>query len=563
MVSKMISGAEYILKKLHLLGVNHIFGIPGAHIDPFLIASASSNVDTIVNCHELSAGYMADGYSRVSGKIGVITGIGGPGSNNMVTAVNTARIEKVPLLAITGDVPVHLSDVPGFQTGNELGSNDDTIFKPITKYSKRVNHIEELGKTLDEALRQALTPPFGPVHLIVPYNVFKDKTNVKPSAIDLDQLKYHESNNSKTTVNRLKKLILSDKKIIFWIGDSLNKIKQSKQILELAEKFHIPVATSFSAKGVISEAHKLAIGNFGYAGSSKSKEIFLSDAPDAIIGFDIEQNERNSLNWNIDLYKGKDLLLINYPGSFAHKKYGESIADNPFYVLQVLHAELIDLPYNKSPRKQYFDKIIGNPHLVPPDIPVTQTGIVEPGRMIQILQQELPRETVLFVDSGTHRVFAGFYWRSPGPESYFSASIVAPLGWALAAAIGGKFAINKPVVVFSGDGCMQMHGIELKTAIKHNRPMLVIINNNKAFGSIYKRFSQISEKAAQMASITEINWNQFCESFGAEVFDVDSEESFKQRIQAFLKHQKLTVLNVNTPVKPYIHDVSLAKSAFA
>jgi acetolactate synthase-1/2/3 large subunit len=155
------------------------------------------------------------------------------------------------------------------------------------------------------------------VHLIVPYNVFKDTTNVEPLAIDLDQLKYHESKNSKTTVDRLKNLILSDQKIIFWIGDSLNKVEQSKQIIEMAEKFHIPVATSFSAKGVIPEDHELAIGNFGYAGSSKSKEIFLSDAPDTIIGFDIEQNERNSLNWNLDLYKGKDLLLINYPGSFV------------------------------------------------------------------------------------------------------------------------------------------------------------------------------------------------------------------------------------------------------
>jgi len=559
----MYSGAEYLLKKLHLLGVKNIFGIPGAHIDPFLIASAGSNIETIINCHELSAGYMADGYSRVSGKIGVLTGIGGPGSNNMVTAVNTARIEKVPLLVITGDVPVSLSYVPGFQAGNELGSNDDVIFKPITKFSKRVLDIEDLIASLDEALKVALTPPFGPVHLIIPYNVFKEKTSVEPTPIDFDKLKYQAFNYSDNTVEKLKKRILSNEKIILWIGNSLNKKEQSKQIVELAEKFHIPVASSFSAKGVIPETHQLAIGNFGYAGSLKSKEMFLSDIPDVIIGFDIEQNERNSLNWNPDLYKNKELILINYPGSFANQNYGNAIADNPFFVLKKLHSELIIEPYNNSIRKEYFNNALEKLKVNQPQIPKTQNGIIEPGRLIQILQKELTQESVLFVDSGNHRVFAGFHWRSPGPESYFSASIVAPLGWALAAAVGCKFAVDKPVVVFSGDGCMQMHGIELKTAIKHNKPILVIINNNRAFGSIYKRFSKISEKAAKMASITEIDWNKFCKSFGADVYSVDSEESFKKHVRQFLNHQKLTILNVNTPAAPYIQDLSLAKSAFA
>lgn len=559
----MNTGSGLILKKISLLGVKNIFGIPGAHIDPLLIASANSDVETIINTHELSAGYMADGYARGSNKLGVITGIGGPGSNNMVTAVNTARIEKVPLLVITGDVPVNLSHLPGFQCGNELGTDDDAIFKPITKYSKRVKDISDLVKSLDKAIDIALTPPFGPTHLIVPYNVFNETTDIVPKSVDYDELKYWKNDNSDNTIERIKRLILSDKKIIFWIGNSLNKKEQSKQIISLAEKFHIPVATSFSAKGVIPEEHELAIGNFGYAGSTISKEIFLSEEADAIIGFDIEQNERNSLNWNPHLYKGKELILINYPGSFSSEEYGDSIDDNPFYVLKSLYDLLIQEEYSSSLRKHWFDSILQNLSSETLQIPATTNGIIEPGRLIQIMQKELPENSILFVDAGNHRVFAGFHWRSPQAESFYSASIIAPLGWALAASIGCKFDRDEPVVVFTGDGCMQMHGIELKSAIKHNKPVLVIINNNRAFGSIYQRFSKISDKAARMASITEIDWNMFCKSFGADVFDIDSEESFTLYIREFLKNKKLTILNVHTPSAPYIHDLSLAKSAFA
>ena len=559
----MLTGAEYILKKISLLGVKNIFGIPGAHIDPLLIASAKSEVETIINCHELSAGYMADGYSRASNKIGVITGIGGPGSNNMVTAVNLARVEKVPLLVITGDVPFEFSDVPGFQCGNEFGTNDDAIFKPITKYSRRVGDVNDLVALLDEAIKIALSPPYGPSHLIIPYNVFNESTSVEPQPLDFDKLKYWQNNKSEDTIERIKNLILSDKKVIFWIGNSLNKKEQSDQIINLAEKFHIPVATSFSAKGVIAEDHQLAIGNFGYAGSSLSKHIFLSDESDVIIGFDIEQNERNSLNWNPGLYKGKDLILINFPGSFSNAQYGESIEDNPFFILKSLKTSLANENYNTSTRKQWFNSLLQKLTIKAPDIPATKNGTIEPARLIQIMQRELPEESILFVDSGNHRVFAGFHWCSPASELYYSASIVAPLGWALAAGIGCKFVRKEPVVVFTGDGCMQMHGIELKTSVKHNKPVLVIINNNKAFGSIYKRFSKISGKAARMASITEIDWNTFAKSFGAEVFDITSEESFIKHIRDFFADQKLTILNISTPAAPYIHDLSLAKSAFA
>ncbi len=224
---------------------------------------------------------------------------------------------------------------------------------------------------------------------------------------------------------------------------------------------------------------------------------------------------------------------------------------------------MMNLSYDNSGRKKWFKEVLEKLEVKPQNIPILEDGIIEPGRLIQIMQGELPKESILFVDSGNHRVFAGFHWRVPAPEKYYSASIIAPLGWALAAGVGSKFYRNEPVVIFTGDGCMQMHGIELKTSIKHDKPVLVIITNNNAFGSIYKRFSKISENAAKMASIEEIDWNMFAKSFGAEVYDIFTEEDFIVHIRDFFTKQKLTILNVRTPSAPFIYDTSLAKSAFA
>jgi acetolactate synthase-1/2/3 large subunit len=558
-----LTGAEYILKKISLLGVRTIFGIPGGHIDPLFVAAANSEVEAVINTHELSSGYMADGYSRASQKIGVLIGISGPGSNNMVTAVNTARVEKVPLLVITGGMPLNLSVVPGFQCGNEFGTRDDAIFKPITKYSKRLSNIRNLAMSLEEAVNIALSPPFGPVHLIVPYDIFNATTELQPQAVNFDELKYWKSNHSGSTVNRIAKLLSSDKKVVFWIGDTLNRKEQAADILALAEQFHIPVATSFSAKGVIPEGHELALGNFGYAGSQLSKGIFLSDEPDVIIGFDIEQNERNSLNWNPDLFGRKKILLINYPGCFTDEQFGESVNDNPFYILKSLRKLLATETYDTSDRKQWLNSLKQQFDVGLPPLATPKTGEIEPGRLIQLMQQKLPKDSILFVDSGAHRVFAGFHWKSPLPESYYSASVVAPLGWALAAGLGAAFGRKEPVLVFTGDGCMQMHGIELKTAVKHNKAILVVINNNSAFGAVYNRYKKASRKAADMVSITEIDWTLFAKSFGAKVFDIYTEAEFSKHILDFLTDKKLTILNVRTPVSPYIHDISLAKSAYA
>ena len=557
-----ITGAAYILEILHTLNVKQFFTVPGAHIDPLIEATHASIVKPVVCCHELAAGFMADGYSRVHHRLGVVAVIGGPGANNLISAVNTARIERTPLLIISGDVPVKLSDLPAFQCANDFGSCDDHLFSGITKYSKRVQSINDLPQCLNEAIRSATAKPCGPGHLIIPYNIFKETVDRSLCHFDSPGRDHQNADSEKDTLDRLLSIIAGNDNIVLWAGEALNNQRLAALVTGIAEKFHIPVATTYSAKGVIPENHSLSLGNFGYAGNSKANSILLSNQVDVIVGFDVEQTERNTLNWHADLYANKKILLFNYPSRFKTNPTVETFEGSPGLALERLYQEAEGIIYNPNGRVAWLNQMIKN---MPreKDTAIEYKEKIAPGTLIKILREELPQETLFFVDSGTHRIFAGTDWTAYLPQTFFSASVTAPTGWAIAAGIGGKIDREEPVVILTGDGCMQMHGIEIKTAVKYGIPVIVVLCNNQGMGNIHRRFSVVSDQLAEHVYIREINWNTFAQSLGACAYDVKTEADLRQAIQKSLSDRKAAVINVSVPIDPFIANGHHHKSAFA
>lgn len=554
-----IMGASFIFKQLEKIGVTKIFGIPGLHIDSLYIASNNSSVEIITCCHELSAGYMADGYSRASGKLGVVVGISGPGAGNMITAIQTSKLEKYPLLVITGDTSTRFINKPAFQAGNKYGTNDDKVFKLVSKFSERVWEAKNLKKQLIKAIQSAMTPPCGPAHLIIPHDIFLKEINEFPEDIDLQGLKMWKNKHSDEIVEHLKEIILGDKKVVIWVGEHLNKKEYSNQITAIAERYNIPVITTYSAKGTIPESHPLSKGSFGYAGCLQAKELILEGEPEIIIGFDVDQNERNTLNWEPKLYQGRKLYLVNFPGSFSNGTEF-SFENNPFYILNALFHSLKEILYQGGRRKNWLNALKNRTYThVSYDLEVNK--LLEPLTIVQTLQDLIPANSVLFVDSGSHRLFPGMAWKSEIPDSFFSASVMAPLGWAIAAGIGSTFERKEPVIIFTGDGCMEMHGIEIKTAVKHKKPLLIILNNNEAYGNLFIRYLAVSEEVANLVKITEIDWDKFAESLGAEVYSVRDIESLKHYVTQFLNSPKVMVLNVRTPKIPLIPNGAINTSA--
>ncbi len=557
-----MNGADYILKTLSASDIKCFFTVPGAHLDPLLEATDFSDLKPIVCCHELAAGFMADGYSRVNKTMGVVAAIGGPGAGNLVTAVHTARIENIPMLIITGDVPSSMSCRPAFQSAGDFGSGDDRLFAAITKYSRRVTSVQDLPGLLAFAVAEALSPPRGPVHLIIPYDVFKETLSEETGILPVCILPPAVSGDASRSIASLCEIISGDSKTVLWLGDAVNTGELSQSVLAIAEKFHLPVATTFSAKGVIPETHPLSLGNFGYAGSSRANFVMLSEKVETIIGFDIEQNERNTLNWHPGLYEGKKVILANYSRKFAPADHIEFLCGDPAGVLVRLHHALEKIPYNVNGRAEWYRRVTKS---VPEDVvpPSRHHGKIEMAVLMKILRRQLPVETLFFVDSGMHRIFAGTDWQALRPETFFSAAATAPTGWAIAAGTGGKIGCRDPVVILTGDGCMQMHGLEMKTAVRYGIPVIVVLCNNHGMGNIHRRLARVSVEAAEHTSINEVDWTAFARSLGVRAFDAEDEKSLVNSLQLCLREPQASLINVRVPIDSRIRHEAHCRSAFA
>jgi len=554
--------AEFLIDFLSHRGVKYVFTLPGSHIYPLWMAlDHSSCITPIVTCHELSAGYMADGYARSSRTLAVVMTIGGPGSNNLITAVNTARIERVPLLIITGDVPIQLYDKMAFQCSTYLGTNDDALYQVAAKWSRRVSNADQFPDLLHEAVSSALSYPQGPSHLIIPYDI--QQTPLSSKILSNSEERHLSFNQSElfngtfeTTLQRVQNLLSSKVNIALWVGETMNTPDLASRIEMIARKAHIPVLTTFSAKGVISESHPLCFGNFGYAGSPQATHLLRDTRLDALIGLDVVQNERNTLGWNPVIYSRKECIFLSSDreSDCALQKHSYCL-DLSKFLEKLVNSLVIPDELRKMREAWVFElQQTTSAHSLPKrnGRGEIQSETLEIDAIVRTLRDTVPKNSILVVDSGTHRVFAGACWRSYAPSTFFSASMVAPMGWGIAAGIGVKLARAEPVVVFTGDGCLLMHGTEIKTAVKYRVPLLFVVSNNHGLGNVHIRLKKNGVRKLDTTEIRELDVVGFAKSMGAAAYRVTSLSDFQSRVTQALGTNQVTVLDVPTSITPRI-----------
>jgi len=260
-----MNGATYILQSLAAEGVEDVFMVPGGMNDPFMPGMAAGGVRTIVAAHEGGAAYMADGYARASGRLGVAFGIGGPGVFNMVTALAAARVDRSAVLAISGEVPTDREGRGGFQDATGAALDDVSVLKPVTAESLSVAAPALLDGELRSAALTALRDRF-PVHLSVPLDV--QRADVDATWTPLPKAAYRP------------------------------EIVDEAALLSFAERFEIPVATTLPAKGSLAEDHPLSLGVFGYGGSRWAPDAILDPGVEVLMVIGSPLSQRDTLNWD-------------------------------------------------------------------------------------------------------------------------------------------------------------------------------------------------------------------------------------------------------------------------
>ncbi len=569
-----MKGTRYVLDALAAEGIEALFFVPGGLIDPFLSAFEDTpHIRPIIAAQEGGACYMADGYSRASGNFGACLAIGGPGLTNMTTAVSTAWTDTSPVLVLSGEVATYMEGLGQFQDASASSFNDTEILRSVTAMSLSIENPQLLNHHFREALLTMLGRRKGPVHLSLPRDVQEAEITVAHERLDrsLMEPKILDA----TAADRFWARVAPGRdfekrayKIAILAGDGAERSDASRGLLTLAEAFQIPVATTLKAKGVFPEDHPLSLGVFGYAGTRHASTAILSDDLQLLLVLGSGLNERDTMHWNAKLGSQRGLFQVNVAPEAISAVYGSGVSvvgDVSAFLERILSEppELLGhLDAGKGVRAEWIDGICKLPRLYDAENCSSDAIPIHPARIVAELRRVMPRETVVLVDSGAHRAFAGQYWESYEPRTYISATTLGPMGWAIPAGVGAKTARpDRPCVVITGDGCMLMHGLEIQTAARFNVPVIYVVINNAAFGNVWLRASKMGQGPSELTSLPDHDWATVARALGLDSLTVREPQELAPAFQKALDSKSAFLVDVkadkrfSTPVEPFRESV--------
>jgi acetolactate synthase-1/2/3 large subunit len=549
-----MTGREYLLRTLREQGLTHVFLVPGGHIDP-LVAELGAGVGPlpIVAAHEQGAGFMADGYARISGRFGACLGIGGPGAANMLPAAAAARSDRSRVLFVSGDVPTAQQGRGAFQDGSLDGTDDADLFRPATVYSEEVEQAGQLPRQLAAARRAMFGVPSGPAHLSLPSDV-QQATLPAETAGPLDRWEPARPLDRGALERVAEQVLAGATKLAILAGRGCLASGAASELAALAETFEVPVATTFSAKGTLPDDHRLALGMFGYAGSPRAMAALLDKELDVLLVLGSSLNVRDTLYWSRELGAGRQIVQIDVDPTMLGRDYPvqHTVVGDCREALGLLRTladgALRPLSETAPGRRRWTESFARLPAFYDEQNLSSSATPLHPAYLIGQMRRSLPRETILFVDSGAHRAFAGHYWQSCAAHGVCSATNLGPMGWAIAAAIGGKLANPAaPVAVITGDGCMHMHGMEVATAARYRVPVIFVVSNNSALGNVYLRARKANPGAAELTTLPTVDWAAFGRVLGAGGRRVESPAALPHALEEALAFGGPFVLDVLTP----------------
>lgn len=500
--------ADLIVAYLEQLGIEYVFGVPGGAIEPLYNALARSQrrggPRPVVARHEAGAAFMADGYARETGKIGVCCATSGPGATNLLTGVACAYDNGVPLLAITGQPALPSFGKKALQESACTGVNTLGMFRHCTRYDTLVSHSDQVESKLVNALMRASKAPRGPSHLSIPVDILRTAIEHSTPAYNLSSLLHRASLVDESLVQALCEEVMQAKKIVIIIGGGHSCGESIEAIIKLAEMTDSLFVTSPDGKGLVNTRHPLYRGVFGFAGHLTADRV-LHDMPDLIIAIGTSLGEWTSGAWSAKVLNQR---LVHIDSSEDHLLRSPMARLHVRGRIRSVCERLIDLLAESRP---VVDARIGlkNPEymLLETSKFISNATPIKPQRLMRELSRCLPSSTRFFADAGNSTAWAIHYLqphdqrvnRQPDYDTRHGGSKrrkgdagwlrvlmdFAPMGWAIGAAVGcARGNPQCPVVCITGDGSYLMNGQEISVAQEEKLTVIFIILNDGALGMV-------------------------------------------------------------------------------
>jgi len=528
MSTETISGARIVLECLHRLGVKDIFGYPGGAVIP--IYDEIYKYDKINHYfarHEQGAAHEADGYARVSGKIGVCLATSGPGATNLVTGIMTAHMDSIPMLAITGQVSSSLLGKDAFQESDIVG-----ITVPITKMNYLIQDIKDLPRIIKEAYYIAVTGRPGPVLIDIPRDIQLQKITYQ----EFEKL-YEKNFNlegydptykgHQGQIKRALKLIKEAKKPLIIAGAGILKAKASEDLREFAEKTDTPVTMTLLGLGTFSGNHELSLGMLGMHGTVYAN--YATDEADLIIAAGIRFDDRITGNPEKFCPKAKIIHIDIDPAEIEKNKRADvPIVGDLKNVLTELNKELEQLKH-----KEWVDKIKEWKKEYPLVYREVSQDKLIPQEVLEELNNILKGDAIIVTDVGQHQMWAAQFITYTNPDTIVTSGGAGTMGFGLPAAIGAQVAMpHKKVVLVVGDGGFQMTFQELMMIKQYKLPVKVLIINNSFLGMV-RQWQEIFND--RRYSFVNLDYNpdfiKIGEAYGIKSVQLKTKEDLKNKLK--------------------------------
>ena len=480
MSSEMINGARMLLECLHKVGVTDMFGYPGGAVIP--IYDEIYSFDKIKHYfarHEQGAVHAADGYARVSGKVGVCLATSGPGATNLVTGIMTAHMDSIPLLARTGQVRSNLLGRDAFQETDIVG-----ITVPITKGNYLVQNIKDIPRIIKEAYFIASTGRPGPVLVDIPNDIQQQEISYDEFNKLFDkevQLEGYDPTyvGHPVQIKRALSLIKKAKKPLIIAGAGVIKSQASKELFELANKMDMPVTTTLLGLGAFPENHDLSLGMLGMHGTVPAN--YATDEADLVIAAGIRFDDRIAGNPSKFCERAKIIHIDIDPAEIdKNKKADVPIVGDLKNVLSEINKEL-----EPQEHKEWTDKVKEWKKEYPLAHRDVGKNKLLPQEVLKAINDILDGDTIVVTDVGQHQMWAAQYMTYKNANSIVTSGGAGTMGFGVPAAIGAQVgARDKKVVLIVGDGGFQMTLEEIMMIRQYNLPVKIVIINNSFLGMV-------------------------------------------------------------------------------
>lgn len=505
----LISGADILIKTLIEQGCDTVFGYPGGQIIDVYdsLYKYKNEINHILTAHEQGAAHAADGYARVTGKVGVVISTSGPGATNLVTGIATAYLDSVPLVAVCGNVPTNQIGTDSFQEIDITG-----ITLPITKHNYFVGSVEQLADTVREAFALAKSGRPGPVLIDIPKDVqialceYEDaETAVTFDAFSAKDVRIAEAAEQ----------INSAKRPFIYFGGGIVSSNASEEMLRLAELTDSPIACSMMGLSCIPTDHERFLGMQGMHGHYAAS-VAMHNA-DVIIALGVRFNDRATGNRE-RFAKASKIIHIDVDGSELSKNveaYCGLRGD-----LKLTLNKL--LPLIKESKKPLWQEKIQSLVAEEAQYIDNRDGLT-PKNVLSVLNSFLGESTAVATDVGQHQLWSAQYIKFNHSRRFVTSGGLGTMGFGLGAAIGAAFGTKERSVLITGDGSFGMTLQEIATAVTYNVPIVILVMNNGVLGMVRQWQTLFYDKHYSHTVLDrKTDFVKLAKAFGAEGESVNS-----------------------------------------